>query len=364
MNKYIYIDDEDIASVQSIIDGLNGAGIIEVFRMPLKQGIKTDEIYQDLKTEEYDGIIMDYMLNGGGPYQIGSNSNPIAQYVRDLAEGGKSCPIVLCSTNENLQKQLNSGYTSNDLYDYQFEKSLKINYKRESELLDSLANGYKQISNSKSEIRNILARDIAGLDPRPFEPFMCAETIQIKQCADLVLQDFFKYAGMLMSEDVLCARLGIAQTGSYADIVSVFAPAKYSGVFNEFGQYYWTDIVNRIFYDIFGTSLASVDAVRKIELLGQRFTTATLELAPMDEYSVSKNFWTVCDVTKVALDPMEGYRLKEKTILKPWQEPRYVSFSALSDGLVEVNKIVDIDVLRYNQKVEYLTRRRNESKRI
>lgn len=355
MNKYIYIDDEDIASVQSIVDGLNGVGIIEVYRMPLKQGIKTEEIYQSLKTEEYDGIIIDYMLNGGGPYQIGSNSNPIAQFARDLADKGekRSCPIILCSTNENLQKQLNSGYTSNDLYDYQFEKCFKINYKRESVLLDSLANGYKLISNKKNEIRNILARDIVGLDPRPFEPFMCAETIQIKQCADLVLQDFFKYSGMLISEDVLCARLGIAQTGSYADIVSVFAPAKYSGAFSEFGRYYWADIVDKIFYDIFETSLASIDAVRKIELLGQKFTTVSLEPAPMDKYSVSKNFWTVCDVTKVALDPMEGYRLKEKTILKPWQEPRYVSFSAMSDGLIEEYKIVDVDVLRYQQKVEF-----------
>lgn len=352
MNKY-----KDIASVQSIIDGLNRVGIVEVFRMPLQEGIKTEEIYQSLKTLKYDGIIIDFMLNGGGPYQIESNSNPIAQYVRDRADKGEdqSCPIVLCSTNENLQKQLNRGYTSNDLYDYLFEKCFSINYERESVLLNSLANGYKQISNNKSEIWNILERDIAGLDPRPFEPFKGAETIQIKQCADLVLQDFFKYSGMLISEDVLCARLGIAKTDSYADIVSIFSPAKYKGVFYEFGQYYWTDIVNKIFYDIFETSMASIDAERRVEMLGRKFTKGTLKLASMDRYSVSKNFWTVCEVTDVALDPMEGYRLKEKTILKPWQEPRYVSFSALSDGLIEESKIVDVDVLRYHRKVDYLS---------
>lgn len=355
MKKFIYIDDEDVDSIQSIIEGFNQCGRIEVYRMPLGKGQSIEQVYQYLRECPYDGIIIDYMLNGNGPFRIGCNSNSIVQYIRDLADKHNqvACPVVLCSTDSKLQEQIQLGYTSGDLYDYQFAKDIDIDYEKEARVLESLANGYEIIANANNDIKTILGRDISNLDERPFEPFL-QTMIMAKQCADLILQDFFRYSGLLISEDVLCARLGIAREGAYINILSMYKSAVYHGIFDELGDYFWTDKVDEIFYDIFKVSLASIDAEEKIEMYKTRFGYETLSLAPMDEYNHSKRFWTICDKTRVALDPMEGYRLKESKILKPWQEPRFVSFSSISSGEVEEKMIVDMDRERYHQKVEYL----------
>lgn len=356
MKRYIYIDDEDITSIQSIIEGLNNSEQIEVYRMPLTQDRSIEKVYQLLETSQYDGIIVDYMLNGSGPFRIECNSNSIAQYVRDLADKNKkvACPIVLCSTDSKLQEQKRLGYTSDDLYDHYFAKDIDIDYDREAKILESLADGYEVIANANNDISVILGRDISDLDERPFEPFL-QTTISAKQCADLILQDFFLYSGILISDKVLCARLGLAREGAYEEILSMFTSAGYQGVFCALGNYFWTDKVDEIFYKTFNVTLASVDAEKKIEMYKTLLGVEELCLAPMDEYNHSKRFWTICDKTGVALDPMEGYRLKETKVLKPWQEPRFVSFSAISDGEVEENMVVDMDKERYHQKVEFLT---------
>ncbi len=362
MKKYLYLDDEALDAIKPIIDGLNRSGKIVVERVPLEQDETIDRVYSSLRKIQYDGIIVDYMLNGTGPFHIGCNSHSIAQYLRDLAEQGesKSFPIVLCSTNQNIKRQLQNGYTSNDLYDFHFAKDIDINYELIASRLENIAVGYEEIIKSGKDISHILKRAISNLDPRPFEPF--AKSIQTKRCADLILQDFFKFSGLLISEEILCARLGIAKVGSYKEILSIFDRAKYSGVFNELGRYYWFDIVSGIFREYFNENMASLDAEEKVELMKRKFVKASLEVAPIGVNNNSKRYWTTCEKTGVALDPMEGYRLKEAIVLKPWQEPHYVSFSAISDGYVDYSDVIESDLERYTRKVDFISKRKNNGK--
>ena len=359
MKKYLYLDDEALDAIKPIIDGLNRSSKIVVERVPLEQDETIDQVYSSLREIRYDGIIVDYMLNGTGPFRIGCNSHSIAQYLRDLAEQGvvQPCPIALCSTDQNIKRQLQNGYTSNDLYDYHFAKDMDIDYGLIALKLESIAVGYEEIIKSGKDISRILQKDISNIDPRPFEPF--AKSIQTKQCADLILQDFFKFSGLLISEEILCARLGIAKVGTYREILSIFDSAKYSGVFKELGKYYWFDIVSIIFRELFNENIASLDAEEKVELMKTKLDNASFEVAPIGRNNNSKRYWTICERTGVALDPMEGYRLKESIALKPWQEPHYVSFSAISDGEVDYNEVVDGDLERYTRKVNFLKKIKN-----
>lgn len=355
MKKYIYLDDEDNESIQPMIDGLNGSGKIEVCRFPLDKHERVESIFDSLKRMEYDGLIIDYKLDGGGPYSLSCNANTIAQYMRDLADKGEdlSKPIVLCSTDENLKKQLAFGYTSVDLYDYQFIKDFSIEYGREATVLESLVEGYDKIRNLRHKVQNIVKREISNIDERPFNPFF-EEHINVQKCADVIIKDLFKFSGILITKEILCARLGIAMINDYLKVLSLFDAAKYIGVFSELGEYYWMDIVNEIFYSKYGTNLAMLNAGEKMHLLSSGFGDVRLEQAKADPFNNSTRFWTICETTKVALDPQEGYRLKERNILKPWQEHRYVSFSAISSGYVETNKIDEMDYKRYLHKVEYM----------
>lgn len=361
MKKYLYIDDESMDSIEPIISGLNRSGRILVERMPLDKNEKIEDVYQKLRELQYDGIIVDLMLNGNGPFRIACNSNSIVQYVRDLAERNelKFYPVVLCSTDKQLQNQLHQGYTSSDLYDHQFSKDFSIDYEREAVILESLAEGYDLITNNNN-ISEILSRDISNLDTRPFEPFIEGK-IDVKQCADLIIKDLFIYSGLLISEDVFCARLGIAKNGSYKEVLSLFDSAKYIGVFKEVGDFYWSDIVCEIFYETFHVGLASLDNEEKIKLLHDYFKDFELVEASLAAYNNSKRFWTICVKTNEYIDPMEGYRLKEKTTLKPWQEPRYVSFGAISNGDVDKAEVLTVDMERFDRKVEYIKKSLDEA---
>lgn len=355
MKKYVYLDDEDNATIQPIIDELNRSKRIGVSRVPLDKNESLEVLFGMLKRMEYDGIIIDYKLDGGGPYSLFCNANTIAQYLRDLADNGEcpSIPIVLCSTDENLQKQYSNGYTSIDLYDYQFTKDISLEYDRETAMLESLAEGYEMIRNYRHDVQKIVCRDITNLDERPFRPFF-EKQISVQKCADVIIKDLFQFSGILISKEILCARLGIAMINDYLKVLSLFDAAKYIGVFSELGEYYWMDIVNEIFYSKYGTNLAMLNAGEKMHLLSSGFGDVQLEQAKADSFNNSTRFWTICETTKVALDPQEGYRLKERNILKPWQEHRYVSFSAISSGYVETNKIDEMDYKRFLHKVEYM----------
>lgn len=354
MKKYLYIDDESVNSIEPLINGFNRSERILVERMPLDKNEKIEDIYQKLRDLQYDGIIVDLMLNGSGPFRIACNSNSIVQYVRDLAERNehKFCPVVLCSTDEQLQKQLHNGYTSSDLYDHHFSKDFSLSYDYEAKVLESLAEGYDKIT-KENDVNELLKRDISHLDTRPFEPFIGGK-IDVKQFADFILKDLFIYSGLLIPEEILCARLGISKNGSYKEVLSLFASAKYIGVFKEVGDFYWSDIVCEIFHRIFHVNLASLDAEEKTTLLEKHLRNHTLEEAPLAPYNRSKRFWTICVITHECLDPMEGYRMKERTILKPWQEPHFVSFNAISSGELNETDIIPIDAERYRRRVEYL----------
>lgn len=362
MKKYIYIDDEDDKSIQPIVEGINRRGKIVVERLPLERDEPINNVYEKLMSYPYDGIIIDYMLNGSGPFHIGCNSHSIAQYVRDLADSGsiRSCPIVLCSTDQNLHQQLQKGYTSNDLYDYHLAKDYRIDYDCTATRLESLVNGYERIANKSNDIANILGRDITLLDMRPFKPFLNAER-NAQQCADVILKDLFRYSGILISEEILCTRLGIARTASFLEITNLFKAAKYTGIFYEWGDYFWMDLVRDVFQDIFQANIAALDANEKVALLRKRFQDITIEKAPVDPHNVSKRLWTNCIATGVALDPMEGYQVQELDGLKPWQECRYVSFSAISSGEADqVGQIQDGEMARFLQKVDFLKEGNNE----
>ena len=355
MKKYIYLDDEDNATIQPIIDELNRSERIGVSRAPLDKNESLDVLFGRLKRMKCDGIIIDYKLDGGGPYSLCCNANTIAQYLRDLADNGEysSIPIVLCSTDENLQKQYSNGYTSIDLYDYQFTKDISIEYDREAAMLESLAEGYEMIRNYRHDVQKIVNRDITNLDERPFRPFF-EEQISVQKCADVIIKDLFQFSGILISEEILCARLGIAKSDDYLRVLAMFNMAKYTGAFCEKGDYYWMDIVDEMFYSMFKTNLATLDSTKKIEMFKNTLVGASIIEAQGDEYNFSKRFWTCCVVSHVALDPMEGYRLDTIPVLKPWQEPQYVSFSAISEGNVNNNNLMISDYERYKQKVEYL----------
>ena len=69
----------------------------------------------------------------------------------------------------------------------------------------------------------------------------------------------------------------------------------------------------------------------------------------------SSYYWTIDSVTSKPLDASEGYMLFEETGLKAWQEPRYVSFDTIDNGLPEGFELMPSENERFEADVVALS---------
>lgn len=339
--KYLYIDDEDIDSLQSIINGLNDTKKINVELLKLSPK-KTFEDVKDMliKANDVDGFLIDLRLDGDGPNKLSFSAPTIAQDIITLSSRGDilARPIVLCSTEAKMRATYDADKSSHDLFDYKFEKSTTPNWEKFATKLNSLAVGYNFINNSDKVITTILQRpSIESLDYRAFERFKSEKNIPTSEYAHFVIKSLFHHPGILIKERVLAARLGvdIEKSGeSWKKLRdNYFVKTQYRGAFSDGWCRYWSDHIISTFKEISqGGRLAMLTANERVEILKNTTKIEGLIAAEPIEYCKSSLFWTTCEGLKLPLDPNEGYKVYESLELKPWQEPKYLSFSAINSG--------------------------------
>lgn len=334
--KYLYIDDESPYALQSIIHGFNDIGKIEVELVDLARFRNFESLKSYIKSQEPDGLIIDLRLDGDGVNRLEFPATTLAQDLRTLAASGSinSFPLVLCSTSTKMRATYDIDKTSHDLFDYKFEKSTSPDWNKFSIKLKSISESYKWLSKSKITLDNLLARnDWYQFDSRIFEKFLDEEHyLSINDIAQFIIKELFHHPGILIKERMLAARLGVdieASGEEWEKVKLDFAgDCKYMGIFSEGWERWWHDKILLKFQDLTnGQKLQFLNANQRVELLRQ-VGFKVIPAEPIEPYCRSTEFWTICEYYKTPLDPIEGFRIFESTDLKPWQEPKYLSFSA------------------------------------
>lgn len=355
--KYIYIDDEKDSKVDSLIDNINrqGAVIIEKCEsMIFSKFVQWIQVYR----KEYDGILLDLILNekANSKNEIAEYTAPvIAQYLRTIATDGQmqNLPIVLCSTDERLDRLYTNDLTSHDLFDMRFRKDDTDHYQMIAKELNSLATGYEEILQLQ-DIDKILKVDGSQLNDKIFARFYNRDSIPEHEKAQFILKEMIFKTGPLIDEYVLAARLGIdIKKSSDWQILkdTVFAIAKYKGVFSDGWDRWWMYEVNNIFKSLTGTNLSYINAEDRVRLLKDKLALENLLVFEPSKYCFSTRYWTIDINSKEPLDPSEGFRVATSVEPKSWQEYNYISpYSALERiGQFSVH-ISDHDRLEYLKK--------------
>lgn len=349
--KYLYLDDEGDESTAAIADGLKVKDIIDVVPEEPKE-FKAQITDLKNRIKEFDGLILDLRLDGK-KLNISYNAPAIAQELRMIAAEGsiKPIPIVLCSTDAKMRATYEVEKICHEHFDYKFTKQQSPPWEKFARKLAALAKGYQLIPEVGFNLQKILERkDLESLDPRVLEIFNGSDrALPIYDISSFIIKDLFHQPGVLIKERLLAARLGIdiEKSEEWQKLSqSYFGRAKYTGVFSDGWNRWWSDIV----IDIFKTEsrgkrlslLNSAERVKKlIEITGLKKLVAA---API-EYNKSTNFWTVCEFYKEPLDPLEGFKIHSTIEPKAWQENRYISFLAASEKRVpkphssELNRI-------------------------
>lgn len=341
MNKpiFIYLDDESDESVEAAIAGFNDQGLIEVKPLNLIENMTFDDVKERLLAQEFDGIIMDLKLDGNTPNRLKFRAPTLAQDLRTYAatEIPKlSVPYVLCSTEKKMKATYDIDKTSHDLFDYKFLKEVESNWYKMSIKLSSLAGGYKLLQSEEFKLDSIFGRaDLNNLDPRIIDKFYDPSSLRPHDYAQFIIKELFHHPGPLLNERLLAARLGIDLERSEAAWCKVkdemFAGAKYTGIFSDGWDRWWADVVINIFKQSTEKRLATLNARERVEELKAVMKLDDLLPAdPISPYCVSNKFWAICELTKKPLDPLEGFKVQESNVLKPWQDAKYLSFEAVA----------------------------------
>ncbi|MFA8300550.1 MAG: hypothetical protein ACEPOV_10340 [Hyphomicrobiales bacterium] len=333
--KYLYIDDENPESLESIVNGLNDTEEIDVELVDLANYNSFELLKTYIKDQKPDGLIIDLRLDGEGPNRLDFTATTLAQDLRTLAASDElsSFPMILCSTSSKMRKTYDVDKASHDLFDYKFEKSDSPNWTKFSNKLKSIAIAYKALEENKDLEKVIGRTDWQHFDSRIFEKFTDTEQKQsTNDIAQFVIKELFHHPGILIKEKTLAARLGVDTNASSEEWErlkkEILVDCKFTGFFGDGWERWWFDKVATLFQDKFeGKKLQDLNATQRVDLLNC-LGFALVAAKPIETYCKSDEFWTVCEYYKTPLDPLEGFKIYESVDIKPWQEFKYLSFTA------------------------------------
>jgi len=343
ITKYIYVDDENDESIDSLINGFNDTGLVEVHQLSINRGMNFSELEGLIKNkiieENYDGLLIDLRLDGEGPNQLEYSAISISAELRAISARKEipSFPIVLCSTLPKIKETYKSDKTSHDLFDYTFRKSENPDYKRFSRKLKALAVGYKELSFDANSLNQIFQReDLKNLDQRIFERFYNQDIIVPYDFAHFTVKTLFHSTIPLIKETILAARLGVnvsASGDSWIQLLSKFEDCMFNGLFSSGWNRWWADLLSIKLKSISGKNFSFLKAEERVAILKEAFGIDGIIAAEPLKLNNSSEFWTICEATKCPLDPMEGIKVKLSHELKAWQEPKYISLYAVLERI-------------------------------
>ena len=363
MKRYYYIDDE-IDTIKSIADGINESQVVHVDVFPLSENKEFEKLTELLKEEweQLDGIILDLKLDGGGVDSTKYTATSVAQWISSyvIAEGKSAKPVVLLS-NDLQCANFKADITSHDLFDMVLERSGGIDWNRLAQVLAFLAEDYDKLNkDEKKDLKDILQNPAIDTSAAYFAPFQNPATFNVSQFANFILNDLFRYPGLLISEQLLAARFGvdIAKSGKNWDNFKnkYLGIARYRGVFERLTERYWSKKAQEVFVALSGgRGAASITTVQRVEIFKKNTNDAKdLEAYAPEDKDISLYCWAIDEATGKPLDASTGYMIQEEGGLKLWQEPRFLSFDTIESGNKGDYVLTPSEQERYNEDLEAL----------
>lgn len=344
--KYLYLDDDPQKIVGQIARALSIQDALEVEYQPVEQF--TSQVEQLIaKANDYDGLLLDLRLDqepGSNGQRAEYTATTLAQFLRtkvyDKEAGIKDFPIILCSQQSKIG-MYNADLSSHDLFDYKFPKEdVETRATQISNIMISLVRGYRQISESEGDWNKLLGYDAKKIDKRMFSRFASRpSTPAAHDYARYIIREILTPTNELIKEPILAARLGqTIKSVSWPQLRDeIFGPAKYQGVFSESWQRWWQPEVNRIFENLCGATITSLNAEERVGALTVSTNITGLTVAEPIEFNHSTWYWTICEAYQTPLDPTEGFRLLPGHEPLSWQDYDYISLKALLERLHETD---------------------------
>jgi len=376
--KFLYIDDEQIPNGDSgIVSGLQTDGDIEVHQVSPTGDFEKEVNRLSELAKNFDGLILDLNLK-----EIPNSSGKTAAYTgtllaQTIRESGQELPIVLFSAAEKIKKTLD--FTGNDLFDYiqtrdgvdyiVFRKKLRALVEGYSDLIRRFENPQwwhiLYLRDDEHEFLNkAFIQDLKkNIDK---EPNKNAHFI-----SQFILRELLEKEGLLISENLLSARLGIDIQASGEQVWEnvkqwlIADQVDYCGSFSSGWPRWWQHRLVKKWKRAFPEEpdIRSLTAKQRVELLNNSGLIGN-GLIPLGKHSKSKceTFWTLCvksaeEGNIVAIDPADGVLMNLHNNYV-WQDKAYMCIEkALHAERKEISAL-EMERLETLKKLHNATRTR------
>jgi hypothetical protein len=371
--KYLCIDDQPEDFIQPLLNKLSSCkdGLDFARMHPQEFESQFERIHELAAAGQCFGLLVDLRLDQDADLENGSKvyyrGPTLAQELRTrMAEGLlPSFPIVLWSMNDNIVHSYAPDSSSHDLFDAVYAKDDGQHVLGESIALELfwLAAGYCELTQlfergsafTLEEVAGLVEGDRDYLDPRLIS-FLKGKVVY--EIAGKVLNTLIRSEGVLVSEGMLAARLGVdieRSADCWPSLLSKIKDTSYSGVFHEAWPRWWMHRIDAWWADLvaFKASLRKYSASDRVALINEKFDLNLVAALPIAEnYSV--RYSTICVATGRALDPVDGFKVFSPQ-QDSWQDSKYVSAYAVLERLKKSEWVLDpLEVERFKQLTERL----------
>ncbi|WGF91535.1 hypothetical protein [Aequorivita marisscotiae] len=344
----IYVDDE-VNKRDTFADSLSDKTKLLIKTWSPSKIEKTrDDLIS--KKNTIDGIILDLKLDGIKNEEDTANytAPSLAQAIRSkfAEEGFKyEIPIFLLTSQDNLEKLYKYDLTSHDLFDFLFFKQKLGEVNNYTNKIVSIITAYKTIASVNKNLDKILKINIDELGIIVFSSKYYSPEATIYDISKFILRKIILLEGVLISENLLAARLGIDTEASgkgWLQLKEKLTPMKYEGIYSDCWERWWNHKLINIWREFFPHSqpLIRLNADERVALLSEKFKLKNLIAAKPISKAKGNRFWTVCKVYKKPLDIRDGIMI-ESLQEESWHDKSYISLeSVLERDYTDKNFII------------------------
>lgn len=286
------------------------------------------------------------------------NGSGLAQLLRDKTSAApeNDFPIVLISAEDKLERFYRPDGTAHDLFDRIYKKDeVASNPDPVKEELISLCKGYKEIKAvwgggmerlsvfglDREELASIANQELRAAMLNAGAPHIAARTI---------LKGVIDRPGILLSDNELAARLGVAALGSLESIL-IDQKIQYAGVFNEGWRRWWAHRFDDWAIALFGARPTTMTGSARVKVLNAQFDSNVQPAVSTWNKSSDERFAFSCAVcdrsgeirhSVAAFDPhAPKYSHRKRICWDCIQTERYLTAKIEVDD-VDANLVVEV----------------------
>ena len=366
---FICIDDQSDEIISPLLEriSLDGLSISREYPVPIDGQIGKIKEFITRADKQALGLLLDLRIDmdiDPNAQKVNYRGPALAQELRTrMAEGElRFFPIALWSVNNKFQVSYRTDESSHDLFDAVYDKDLDILGRPEevARELKSLALGYLLIMQLIESLDGCGAVGIPSAESAVYSRFRAElEELQsrgnVADIAHFLIADLIRRSGLLVSEELFAARLGVdvpLSKESWDSLKESLQSAKYKGPFGDGWDRWWWFSIEDWWFSLFDKNdLRRLEAHERVARLNERFGFSLQAVAPMRE-GYSTRFFTQCFATGKPLDPVDGLRVMS-IHHKEWHDTRYVSKHAALERIAKEKWRLDpVDIERLEELKE------------